>query len=219
MHLARTRSWVITTDVPLMLLFALYVRDASGLRPQLEPAIPELEPAVLGPVGAPPVDPAVSKQWDEWLQQLLGGGGFWPEHIDSRDLARVGRDPDIAKLYYWPEQFAIPDFPGLAGSPELRSLVGSLHGAAFDWGSARKYEFDAVEKSRSLVGLESGIVKAIERDLGRSARPFRLDLRLLPVAGNYVWRSSEDRALMSFGMYRDRAAYERWLTGVVRELA
>jgi hypothetical protein len=219
MQLTGTRSWAMATDVPLMLLFALYVRDASGLRPQRQPAIPELEPAVLCPVGAPPVDPAVSKQWDEWWHQLLEGGGFWPEHIDPHDFARVRSDPDIAKLFYWPLQFAIPDFPGLDGSPELQALVRSRYQGAFAWASARKYELEAVERSRSRVGLEWGIVKAIERALGRSARPFRLDLRLLPVTGNDVWRSSEDRALLSFGMYRDRAAYESWLTGVVRELA
>jgi hypothetical protein len=219
MQLAGTKSWAIATDVPLMLLFALYVRDASGLRPQREPAIPELEPTVLGPVGAPPVDPAVSKQWDEWWHQLLAGGGFWPEHVDAGDFARVRRDPDIAQLYYWPLQFAIPDFPGLDGSPELQALVRSHYQAAFAWGSARKYELEAVERTRSRAGLEWEIVRAMERALGRSARAFKLDLRLLPVAGNYVWRSSEDRALMSFGMYTHRAAYESWLTGVVRELA
>ena len=209
----------MATDVPIMLLFALYVRDASGLRPQLEPALPELEPAVLGHVGAPPVDPTASSRWDEWWLQLLEGGGFWPEHHDPHDFASVLHDPDVAKLFYWPAQFAIPDFPSLDGKPELQSLVRSHYKAAFAWGNARKLEWDGIEKSRSRVGLEWGIVKTVERALGRSARPFRLDLRLLPVAGHYVWRSSESRALMSLRMYRDRDAYERWLTRVLWELA
>ena len=37
----------MATDEPLMLLLALYVRDASGLRPQTATSIPELEPAVI----------------------------------------------------------------------------------------------------------------------------------------------------------------------------
>jgi hypothetical protein len=53
-----------------------YVRDASGLRPHLEPTIHELVTAVLGPVAPAPVDPAASMQWDEWWLHLLGGGGF-----------------------------------------------------------------------------------------------------------------------------------------------
>jgi hypothetical protein len=219
MQFAGTKSWAIATDEPLILLFALYVRDASGLHPQREPAIPELEPAVLGEFGASHVDRTASEQWDGWWRQLLEGGGFWPEHLDPNDFARIRHDPDIAKLHYWPARFATPDFPGLDGSPELQSLVRSHFREAFDWCGARKYEWAAVEMSRSRVALEWGIVKAIERALGRSARPFRLDLRVLPIAGDYVWRSSENRALMSLRMYRDRAAYESWLTGVVRELA
>jgi hypothetical protein len=69
--------------------------------------------------------------------------------------------------------------------------------AALAWGSARKHEWDALERTRERVGLEWGIVKSVERSLGRTARPCRLDLRLLPVAGSYAWRHSVNRALLS----------------------
>jgi hypothetical protein len=219
MQVAGTKSWAMATDEPSMLLFALHVRDASGLRPQSEPQVPELEPAVLGPVGAPPDVLTASKQWDAWWKQLLDGGGFWPEHVDPRDFGTIRRDPAVAKLYYWPAQFALPDYPGLDGSPELQSLARAQHAAALAWAAARKLEWEALETSRSRAGLEGRIVRDIERTLGRPARPFRLDLRLLPVAAAYVWRTSKDRALMSLRMYRDRAGYESWLTEIVRELA
>jgi hypothetical protein len=76
-----------------------------------------------------------------------------------------------------------------------------------------------LERTRQRVGLKWGIVNSVERSLGRTARPFRLDLRLLPVAGSYVRRLSAHRALLSLTMYRDRAAYGKWLTAVVEELA
>jgi hypothetical protein len=69
-----------------------------------------------------------SKQWDERWRQLLEDGGFWPEHLDPHDFARIRRDPDIAKLHYWPAQFATRDFPGLVGCPNLQSLVRSHSG-------------------------------------------------------------------------------------------
>jgi hypothetical protein len=46
MQLAGTTSWRMGTDEPQSLLMALYVRDASALRPQVDPDIPPVEPAV-----------------------------------------------------------------------------------------------------------------------------------------------------------------------------
>jgi hypothetical protein len=132
---------------------------------------------------------------------------------------KVRDGPKIHKLFYWPSRYAGPDFPGLDASSELQALVRRHHQAALEWGSARKHEWDALERTRERVGLEWGIVKSVERSLGRTARPFRLDLRLLPVAGPYAWRHSVNRALMSLTMYRDRAAYGNWLTAVIEELA
>jgi hypothetical protein len=44
MQLAGTTSWQIGTDEPQLLLMALYMRGASGLRSQVDPDIPPLEP-------------------------------------------------------------------------------------------------------------------------------------------------------------------------------
>jgi hypothetical protein len=219
MHVAGTRSWAISTDEPLMLLLALYVRDASGLHPHPELDIPALEPAVLPEISSAVAEDAAVNQWEAWWREILEGGGFWPDDLDPRDFARVRVDPRIQKLQYWPSRNAGPDFPGLDERRELQALARRHHKAGLAWGSARKDEWIALEQTRHRLALESNVVKSVERSLGRTARPFRLDLRLLPVAGSYAWRLSADRALLSLAMYRDRGAYEHWLTAVIEELA
>ena len=209
----------MSTDEPLMLLLALYVRDASGLHPQREPEIPPLEPAVPHDISSPPPDRVASNQWEAWWHEILEGGGFWPEDLDPRDYAKIRDELRIQKLHYWPSRYVAPDFPGLDASPELQALVRRHHQAAFAWGSARKHEWEALEGTRARVGVESGIVKSLEKSLGRNARSFRLELRLLPVVGSFVRRLSANRALMSLTMYRDQNAYRGWLGQVIQELA
>jgi hypothetical protein len=40
MQLAGTTSWKMGTDEPQSLLMALYVRDAAGMRPRIDPECP-----------------------------------------------------------------------------------------------------------------------------------------------------------------------------------
>jgi hypothetical protein len=44
MQFAGTTSWRMATDEPQSLLMALYVRDASGLRPQVDPDVTRVVP-------------------------------------------------------------------------------------------------------------------------------------------------------------------------------
>jgi hypothetical protein len=76
MQLAGTTSWRMGTDEPQSLLMALYVRDASGLRPQVHPDVPALEHEVPFRKKPSPVESLASAQWADWWQQLLDGGGF-----------------------------------------------------------------------------------------------------------------------------------------------
>ncbi|GHI06182.1 hypothetical protein AQI88_28910 [Streptomyces cellostaticus] len=64
-----------------------------------------------------------------------------------------------------------------------------------------------------------GLVRAVETELGRKARPFELHVWELPVAGAVGWRVSEKHVAVSRALREDAAAYRRWLTPVIREPA
>lgn len=219
MQLAGTKSWRIGTDEPQSLLTALYVRDASGLRAQIDPEIPPLQPAVQVDEEQSPAASADSKQWAEWWLELLEGGGFWPESKDPSDMKAITHDPDIQRLFYWPSRHLPPEFAGLSDRPELRALVRRHHEAGGRWSAARKHEFVAVSRARQRVSLESDIVRSVERGLGRRARPFELDVRVLPVASSKAWRLSFGRAIVTLTLFRDRASYAQWLRPIIEELA
>jgi hypothetical protein len=219
MQLAGTTSWRIGTDEPQSLLVALYVRDASSLRPQIDADIPSIEPAVPFAEKPSQVDSLASAQWSDWWQQLLDGGGFWPDHKSPPDMSRLRHDPELQRIFYWPSRHLPPDFVGLSGTPELQALVRRHHEAARVWSDARKHEFVALSTARQRVSLESEIVRTVERGLGRTARPFEFDIRVLPVAAVQAWRPSPKRALVSRALFRDRAVYREWLRPIIEELA
>jgi hypothetical protein len=219
MQLAGTRSWRIGTDEPQSLLIALYVRDASSLRPQIDPEIPPLEPTVRVDEEQSRVAHAASKQWAQWWQEFLECGGFWPESKDPSDMRGINHDPEIQRLFYWPSRYASPEFAGLSDKPELQALVRRHHEAGRVWSAARKQDFVAVSSARQRVSLESEIVRSVECGLGRTARPFEFDIRVLPVASTKTWRLSVGRAIVTLALFRDRASYGQWLRPIIEELA
>src|SRR5207253_6695502 len=87
--------------------------------------------------------------------------------------------------------FIAPDFPGLTAWPALRRAVTGRWRQAQDWHNARK-----------KAGLDAGLyrdartgqaVADLERELGRKARPFSLDLVLLPVRDEQARPAGADR--------------------------
>jgi hypothetical protein len=219
MQLAGTTSWKMGTDEPQSLLMALYVRDAAGLRPRIDPDLPPLEPAVPFDREHHPMTSVASDQWADWWRQLLEGGGFWPDHKSPPDMSRLRHDPELQRIFYWPSRHLPPDFVGLSATPELQALFRRHHEAARVWSDARKHEFVGLSTARQRVSLESEIVRTVERGLGRTARPFEFDIRVLPVASVQAWRLSPGRALVTRALFTDRAAYGKWLRPIIEELA
>ena len=219
MEIAGRTSWKIGADEPQSLLIALYVRDVSGLGPRMAPKLPPLEPAVIADKVQGPVQSQASAQWARWWRELLDGGGFWPNHRNPSDLSGFIDDPEIQRLFYWPSRHVAPDFVGLSDMPDLRALVQRHYDAAVAWSGARRDEFVALSSARQRVSLEWDIVRSVERGLGRTARPFELDIRVLPVGTVQGWRLSASRALVSRALFTDRSAYREWLRPIIEELA
>lgn len=111
-----------------------------------------------------------------------------------------------------------PDEADLADLPALRPLV-QRHLRAFSrWHADREREW--ADRFRHGDPLRvTHWVNGFERRLGRPVRPFRLTVRLLPVAEPVGWVLAGDDVLVSTALRRDARAYEEFLTPVVDALA
>jgi hypothetical protein len=196
MRFAGHQSWSIAIGEPQSLLVALFVRDAAGLRPTIDPAIPALAPPVtIDPALAAVAGPAASAQWARWWQRLL----------DSDHTIPGVTTP--------------PDFPELADSPDLRQLVPACFEDAIRWSSARKREHMTfmTASNRSPVGHD--IVRTIEQSRGRKARPFELRITELPISTTQAWRVTPNHLLVTHALFTDIPAYRECLRTLIEELA
>ena len=195
MHRAGHPSWRMAVDEPHYLLIALFVRDVARLRPDADPVIPALTPAVaINQTVAATARPAASVQW----------AGWWTRLLDADHRTPVATPPD---------------FPELAGSPDLREVLGSCFPDAISWSSSRKREFVSFVTGSSRPRVETEVVRDIERSRGRTARPFDLRITELPVTGTDAWRVGPQHLIVTRALFTDTTAYRTRMHTVVEELA
>lgn len=199
MRLWWTDSWEIRHGEPLHLVLALYVRDAAGLGPVGDPLLPALDPLVPR-ADLPPMDlDAAREQWARWWRRC------WSQH-----------EWTIVK------ELSQPDLSGFDDAPELQQLLRRLLKQAGEWSSERHDEhFDAmVERTRgpSDDGVYN-LVRDRERQLRRRARPFRLSITELPLAGKAGWRLGPDAVVVTRDLVRDRAAFVAFIRPAVEAVA
>lgn len=183
MYQAGSSSWRISEDRwPEAFDIALWFRAAERIDVTPAGVVPG-EPDVE-PLPDPSTDPSDAAElaagWLAWWDSLIG----LPPLSPPFDLARP---PALLA-------FMTPDFRGLAAWPALQRAVTRRRKQAQDWHTARK-----------KAGLEAGlyhdartgrVVADLERELGRKARPFSLDLVLLPVRDEQVRQAGADRYLV-----------------------
>jgi hypothetical protein len=188
MRLAGSPSWRISEDRwPESFDVALWFRAAERIDVAPGGVVtgePDVEPRP--DPGTDPSDAAeLAAGWLAWWHALI-------------ELPRPSPEPDAA----WPPEllaFDPPDFPGLAAWPALQRAVTGRWALARDWHNARL-----------KAGLEAGLhhdartgqaVAGLERELGRKARPFSLDLVLLPVCDEQIRAAGADRYLVPERVY------------------
>jgi hypothetical protein len=112
---------------------------------------------------------------------------WWHALAEASGADSAGRPPDPT--------FSPPDFAGLADWPALRRVVTRRWSEANEWHSARKR---AGVRAGAFRDSRTGrVVAGVERELGRKARPFALELVLLPVHDDEVRRVRPTRYLVS----------------------
>jgi hypothetical protein len=184
--------WPEAFDVALWFRAVERIDVASG---GVVPGTADVEP--LPARGADPSDEAeLAEGWLAWWHALTAVPELAPPfgRADRIPLLAFGPRDRIPELAFGP-----PGFPGLAGFPALRRLVIIRWKEARDWHTARK-----------AAGLKAGlhrdmrptvVVTDLERELGRQARPFSVDLLLLPVADDQVRPIGADRYLIPERLY------------------
>ncbi|MFB8176688.1 hypothetical protein ACFC8N_11590 [Streptomyces sp. NPDC055966] len=176
-------------------MIGLFVRDAAGLRPRAGIDVPPLVPAVETRASLVPLAvPEASAQWARW----------WDRALTRHE------GPDRG--------FPAPE-SRFGDGEELGVLVRECFDDAVRWSSARGREYAEAMMRGGRRGHEGDLVRAVEKELGRKARPFELHVLELPVAGAVGWCVSEKRVVVSRALREDTAAYRRWLTPVIRKLA
>lgn len=174
---------------------ALWLRDASGMAPDLDPAIPPLDPPVSVDEGlAALAGPRATAQWTGlWL-------GLWEGRLED---------------WFALQTFGPPGFELLIRSPELKALVEAGFGEAARWAADYRPLAPRTSPAPSIAREPPAVVKQLEGELGRQAREFELDITVLPVAGRVFWLLGDGSLVVSENLLRDAPAYRALLYDVL----
>ena len=189
-------SWRMGEGTSWPLTVALHVRDAYGLPatrpffvPPLVPEVPDHIP-VTGPAG----DVALADEWADWFGQLAWSRAaiHGTDGLLLEDCSPAFRNA-VERLL--PEAAAAAENFRVADGLDMR----------------RRWEADGPALPR--------LVRSIEKELGRKAAPFELEIVILPVAGQWLHWLAPQRVLMNRAAQSDPAVLRRLLGPVIRELA
>ncbi|MFD2471350.1 hypothetical protein [Amycolatopsis silviterrae] len=194
MRLEDTTSWRVYWGSDHDVDVALFLRDVLALSIADGQLLPPVEPAV--PVHVPPAldRAAVQTQWEPWWNGLL-------TNLGERRIRRKSPAPgdgsaiDLAAQHFAPA-------------------------AAEHFAAARRPVSSGFHRRQLLAGERLGrLVRETEVELGRRARPFRLSVLEIPVAGRVWLRTAEHQLLVSSQLAADVPALDPAMRSLIRELA
>ncbi len=196
-------EWVIREDASTPVLVALYLRQILGLRS------PDELPTLRGVVGASSVrddaDQALlERQWRE----------YWAMTVEPQ--AHPAAVPlDLVEGYE--SLVALPT----AGAEELGRAIRPHGTAALAYARAahERYRADAPTGSGTAYRAYASAIAVHERQVGRRAHSFELNVQVLPLAQRGVWWIGSLTVAVTDGLRADVAAFDSAIHPIIAELA
>jgi hypothetical protein len=196
-------EWVIREDASQPVLLALYLRQVLGIRSPDE--LPQLR-------GIPPrrgdrdedAQARLERQWRE----------FWAMTVEPQ--AHPSPVP-LDLVDGFETLVALP----LDGSDDLRAAMAPLAGEALAYSQSAKerYRKDAAAKPGVSYRAYASAIAEHERQVGRRAHSFELNVQVLPLTQRGVWWIGSLTIAVTDGLRGDVAAFDAAIHPIIAELA
>ncbi|WP_045277531.1 hypothetical protein [Microbacterium oxydans] len=196
-------QWLIREDASVPVLVALALRQALGIRaPEDLPSLREL------PVRAPDAvdaSPEVEAQWRE----------YWDMTVEPR--AHRSEVP-LELIEGFDTLVALP----ATGAEELTEAIVPQAESALRYARAAHDRYLSSIKSNRGGDAYRAYASAIaefERDIGRRAHSFELNVQVLPFSQRGIWWIGALTVAVTDGLRRDVVAFDGAIRPVIAELA
>lgn len=196
-------QWLIREDASVPVLVALVLRQALGIR--VPDDLPSLRDLPVRAPDAPDATSAVEKQWrDYWdmtVEPRAHPSGVPLELIDGFDTL-----------------VALP----ASGAEELAAGIGEHAASALRYARAAHDRYVKSMKSHTGGDAYRAYASAIaefERDIGRRAHSFELNVQVLPFSQRGIWWIGDLTVAVTDGLRRDIVAFDSAIRPVIAELA
>ncbi|MFF2273007.1 zinc-binding alcohol dehydrogenase [Agromyces sp. NPDC058136] len=196
-------SWVIRENASRPVLLALYLREVLAIASPVE--LPRLRD--VGAVGARlPIDEhdLLERQWREWWAMTVE-----PEAHPSPVPLELVAEFDT--------EIALPN----AGAEVLAKAVVPHAEAARAWAEWAHDNYRSASAARlgNSYRAYAGTIAEHEREVGRRAHSFELNVEVLPLAGAGVWWIGAMTVAVTDTLRSDASAFDDAIHPIIAELA
>jgi hypothetical protein len=194
-------QWLIREDAGTSVLVALALRQLLGIRaPEDLPALRGLE--VRRP-DATDVDDALEAQWRE----------YWDMTVEPR--AHRSEVP-LELVDGFDTLVALPT----TGAEDLRDAIVPHAAPALRYAQdAHNRYVDSVSSSGGAYRAYASAIAEFEREIGRRAHSFELNVQVLPFSQRGIWWIGALSVAVTDGLRRDVVAFDAAMRPVIAELA
>lgn len=194
-------QWLIREDAGTSVLVALALRQLLGIRaPESLPALRGLQ---VRPPDANDPDEGLERQWRE----------YWDMTVEPR--AHRSEVP-LDLVDGFDTLVALPT----TGAEELRDAIVPLAPAVLRYAqTAHNRYVDSVSSSGGAYRAYASAIAEFEREIGRRAHSFELNVQVLPFTQRGIWWIGSLSVAVTDGLRRDVVAFDAAMRPVIAELA